>query len=136
MMAARGMLANPAMFLGHEATPMACVQDWVNTSLDLGSLFNCFHHHLVFMLEHVLPKEERRIFNALKTKAQVLDFLQENYNIVYVPGQSGLTLENDVIVCDKSSDHEKNSQGSFFMSTVQKYEAQDDILDSLGALYD
>lgn len=136
MMAARGMLTNPAMFSGYKTTPLSCVQDWVNVSLDLGVIFNCFHHHLVFMLEHVLPKEGKRIFNTLKTKSAVLDFLHENYEISYVPGSSGLSAQSDVIVCDKSSDREENSVGSFFASAVQKCEVQDEILDSLGGLYD
>jgi len=29
VMAARGMLENPAMFAGYGATPAACVKDWV-----------------------------------------------------------------------------------------------------------
>lgn len=28
-MAARGMLQNPAMFAGHDQTPLQCVKDWV-----------------------------------------------------------------------------------------------------------
>lgn len=136
MMAARGMLANPAMFMGLSTTPIACVQEWVNISLDLGTNFNCFHHHLVFMLEHVLSKEERRIFNCLKTQLQVLHFLSEHYQINYIPGRSGLNVESDVIVCDESSDRERKSIGSFFTSTVKKQEIQDDVLGSLGGLYD
>jgi len=30
-MAARGLLANPAMFAGYDATPIECVADWVST---------------------------------------------------------------------------------------------------------
>ena len=29
-MSARGILANPAMYDGHPATPLQCVQDWVS----------------------------------------------------------------------------------------------------------
>lgn len=32
VMAARGILANPAMFAGFEQTPLECVQKWVGTS--------------------------------------------------------------------------------------------------------
>lgn len=134
-MAARGMLANPAMFLGFEKTPLSCVQEWVNISLDLNTIFNCFHHHLVFMLEHILPKEGRRIFNCLKTKSDVLEFLKENYDICYEPGKSGICAENDVILCNVSNDRELHSHGSYFSSTVQKYEIQDEVLGSLGGLY-
>ena len=30
VMAARGMLANPAMFAGYQNTPEQCVKDWVS----------------------------------------------------------------------------------------------------------
>lgn len=30
IMAARGMLANPAMFAGYQNTPEQCVKDWVS----------------------------------------------------------------------------------------------------------
>ena len=30
-MCARGILQNPAMFAGHDNTPLQCVQDWVGT---------------------------------------------------------------------------------------------------------
>lgn len=136
MMAARGMLENPAMFSGSSLTPLSCIQDWVNISLDLEAIFNCFHHHLVFMMEHILTKDQRRIFNSLKNKDDVLDFLKENYNITYVPGGSGLSAENDVITCHESSDRELHSRGSFFESSVQKYDDEDEVLDSLGELYD
>ena len=29
-MAARGILANPAMYAGYEETPLECVKDWVS----------------------------------------------------------------------------------------------------------
>ena len=32
-MAARGILANPAMFAGHEFTPEQCIVDWVGETL-------------------------------------------------------------------------------------------------------
>ncbi|KAK3912829.1 tRNA-dihydrouridine(20a/20b) synthase [NAD(P)+]-like [Frankliniella fusca] len=135
MMAARGMLSNPAMFRGYPTTPLTCVQDWINISLDLETIFNCFHHHLVFMMEHIMPKEERRIFNSLKTKSAVLEFLEKNYGITYEPGKSGLSSANDIIICDKSSVREEMSAGAFFETTVQKDESYDDTLDSLGGLY-
>ena len=34
VMAARGMLQNPAMYAGHTDTPISCVTDWVSLYLD------------------------------------------------------------------------------------------------------
>ncbi|KAF7665109.1 hypothetical protein LDENG_00155000 [Lucifuga dentata] len=53
VMAARGLLANPAMFAGYEETPLECVWDWVDISVEQGTPFTCFHHHLIYMLERV-----------------------------------------------------------------------------------
>ncbi|XP_069693410.1 tRNA-dihydrouridine(20a/20b) synthase [NAD(P)+]-like isoform X2 [Periplaneta americana] len=77
VMAARGILANPAFFAGHPVTPLCCVQDWVTISTATGTPFQCFHHHLVFMLEKILPKPKRLIFNVLKKREHVLSFLEE-----------------------------------------------------------
>ncbi|KAH7974343.1 hypothetical protein HPB49_014272 [Dermacentor silvarum] len=65
VMAARGMLDNPAMFSGFKHTPVQCVEDWLQLSAELGCPLTQFHHHLMFMLDHVLSRSEKRIFNAL-----------------------------------------------------------------------
>lgn len=74
-MVAQGMLNNPALFTGAQTTPVACVQDWLDLSVDSGMTFQCFHHHLVFMTEKILTKEQRRVFNKLKSVEDVTDFL-------------------------------------------------------------
>lgn len=81
VMAARGMLSNPAMFAGYDSTPLQCVTDWVNIALSHGTSFTNFHHHLMYMLEKVTSKAERRVFSELKSTAAVLDYLKEHYNI-------------------------------------------------------
>lgn len=81
VMAARGILNNPAMYAGYNCTPLQCVTDWVDIALSLGTPFSCFHHHLMYMLEKVTTKAERRVFSELKSTAAVLDYLNEHYNI-------------------------------------------------------
>ncbi|RMX45909.1 hypothetical protein pdam_00011025, partial [Pocillopora damicornis] len=56
VMAARGILNNPAMFAGYQSTPLQCVTDWVDVALSLGTPFTNFHHHLIYMLEKVTTK--------------------------------------------------------------------------------
>eukprot|EP00795_Rhopilema_esculentum_P002264 gene2264-17875_t len=56
VMAAQGMLNNPAMYAGFEETPLSCIEDWVEIALSLGTHFTSFHHHLMFMLEKVQSK--------------------------------------------------------------------------------
>ena len=83
VMCAQGLLNNPALFAGYTETPVQCVQDWVNIALSYGTTFVTFKHHLVFMLENVLPKHEKKIFNNLSSTPAVLDYLKNNFNITY-----------------------------------------------------
>lgn len=80
-MAARGILENPAMYSGYEITPYSCVQEWLEISSSLGIQFQCFHHHLIYMLQNVLTKSERRVFNSLSSAAAVIDYL-DNYYLI------------------------------------------------------
>lgn len=81
VMVARGLLANPALFAGYEETPLQCVQDWVDIALEQGTPFTCFHHHLMYMLERVTSKQEKKIFNVLSSTSAVLDYLRDNYGV-------------------------------------------------------
>ena len=49
VMAARGILDNPAMYAGYTATPLQCVQDWVDIAMATGVTCTQFHHHLIRM---------------------------------------------------------------------------------------
>lgn len=81
VMSARGILSNPALFSGHPTTPLVCIQDWLDITSIVPTEFQCFHHHLVFMLEKILPKRERVLFNNLQNKSSVLEFLDDYYSI-------------------------------------------------------
>lgn len=106
-MVANGLLTNPTLFSGSNCTSLECVQQWANicynSTLDLNKFkkyclesrhvalipekpdnltFQCFHHHLVFMLEKLLPRNKRRVFNNLQTFSAVLTFLEEELNVV------------------------------------------------------
>ncbi len=83
VMAARGILHNPAMFNGSLLAPLSCVQDWVDMSLGSGVTFTLFHHHLMYMMEKRLAKSVRNVFNTLRSTPAVLDFLKEHYDICY-----------------------------------------------------
>lgn len=121
VMAARGILQNPAMYSGATITPLSCVQDWINLSLNSTLHFQFFHHHLVFMLEKVFNKKQRNIFNHLKTFDTVTQFLCDHLNIE-VPDVSSIEtakLEyNDV------------KDGSYFRSKIT--ETQDDFEEYIG----
>lgn len=84
IMAARGILSNPAMFCGAELTPIDCIQTWINLMAMAGDsvTFQCLHHHLTFMMEKRMRRRLRFIFNNLTQKQQVFDFLAEHLGIV------------------------------------------------------
>ncbi|MBN3279383.1 DUS4L synthase, partial [Polyodon spathula] len=79
VMAARGLLANPAMFAGYEETPLACIWDWVDIALEHGTPFTCFHHHLIYMMERITSQQEKKVFNVLSSTSAVVDYLHEHY---------------------------------------------------------
>jgi tRNA-dihydrouridine synthase 4 len=83
VMAARGILENPAMYAGYSVTPKECVESWLKHSLEAGTAFPCFHHHLSYMLERVLSRSDRRFFNSLNSAAAVIDYLDQKYDIKY-----------------------------------------------------
>lgn len=83
VMVARGLLANPAMFAGYEDTPLKCIWDWVDISIEQGTPFTCFHRHLIYMLERVSSQPERKVFNSLSSTSAVIDYLQNTYGPVH-----------------------------------------------------
>ncbi|KAL1405445.1 tRNA dihydrouridine synthase [Vanrija albida] len=74
-MAARGLLANPALFAGYTSTPHHAVENFVNLADDYGFIFSLFHRHLAYMLEAHMYKPEKTYFNALASSVQVIDYL-------------------------------------------------------------
>nr|XP_045596403.1 tRNA-dihydrouridine(20a/20b) synthase [NAD(P)+]-like [Procambarus clarkii] len=83
VMAARGMLENPAMYAGYTTTPLECVKDWVNVALETGTQFTCFHQHLIYMMDKSLTRADRRYFNVLGSTSGVLTYLTEKYMIEF-----------------------------------------------------
>ncbi|EDW57794.1 tRNA-dihydrouridine(20a/20b) synthase [NAD(P)+]-like [Drosophila virilis] len=87
VMAARGLLANPALFNSDypqaTTTPKACVQQWLDIAQSAGDhlQFQCFHHHLSFMCSSEMKRALRVQFNSLSSKSQVLQFLSEHYDL-------------------------------------------------------
>ena len=68
----------------------------MDTSLQLGTPFQAFHQHLMFMLDGVMPKADRRIFNGLSSTTAVVDFLWEYYGVSQRCGIGGKLADVDI----------------------------------------
>lgn len=150
IMVANSILTNPAIFSGVRETPVDCVQKWLdicfNSVPDLNLIedevigssivipyktntltYQCFHHHLVFMLEKLLPKRTRKTFNNLQSFSDVLEFLDVHLHIrpkvlsrekqmKYKPVEM---FYKNVNSCEKMFEYESDSNdGKFFKSKI------------------
>lgn len=78
VMSARGLLANPALFAGHEETPLECLADFVDIALTVGGITTrCFHQHIAMMLFNAMSRYERNEYNALKSVPSILNWLHD-----------------------------------------------------------
>lgn len=78
-MAARALLENPALFSGEEKTPLECIFRWVEINDKLDSHFTMFHRHLIHMCAPLLNKFEKRVFNNLTDKGDVIEYLEAKF---------------------------------------------------------
>lgn len=80
VMAARGLLENPALFAGHPSTPWACVERFIQHSVELGTASPILHHHLARMMSPALltPAQHRHL-NSLSNASvpTLLEFVAE-----------------------------------------------------------
>lgn len=145
VMAARGILANPTLFSGeYETTPLQCVQNWVDLAFEADTriTFQCFHHHLTFMMEKLLRRRDRVVFNSFSKKEQVFQFLREKLDIV-----PNAAKEAHMLTCDYNESKYKervqvqeaeeeakrynseNSRGKFFLGKLNGDGSADDDSD-------
>lgn len=75
------MLENPALYSGYEKTPVSCIKRWIEINESLNTHFTMFHRHLIHMCESQLTKTERRVFNNLTEKEDVLSFLYNKFSL-------------------------------------------------------
>lgn len=125
-MSARGLLHNPGLFAGHKVTPLSAVQDWLNIR---HTNFLWFHHHLVFMCEHLLPKNARNTFNKLRKASDVISFLENEFHIPNVhPSNRTVSKEPS------------GKSGAYYQNVAIQEETDtsqpEDFMDSLTNLFD
>jgi len=100
VMAARGLLENPALYAGYEAVPWGCIERYVNYSLSYSSNSHIFQHHLAEMTRGIFTKKgtflegnsltelEHREMNDLKSIVEIVDWLDERF-ILRREGENG-----------------------------------------------
>jgi tRNA-dihydrouridine synthase 4 len=87
VMSARAIIENPAMFAGFDKTPVECMEKWIDINERLWSLnlidyhFTMFHRHLIHMCSPLLTKPERKVFNNLTNKEDVLDYIGKKFGL-------------------------------------------------------
>lgn len=70
------------MFAGYSQTPLKCVQEYIEKAIGYGTNHFLFHHHLMFMLDGMMTKAEKRHFNTLSSIPAILDYLEDHYEII------------------------------------------------------
>jgi len=80
VMVARGLLHNPGLFAGRLEGDKEILTRWTELAIGLGIPFTSFHKHIMFMMENVTMKAEKRMFNGLQSTVQTFNWLRErNY---------------------------------------------------------
>eukprot|EP00474_Spongospora_subterranea_P002720 CRZ03178.1 hypothetical protein [Spongospora subterranea] len=77
VMCARGILANPALFVGAHQVPLQCAIDYLRLALEYGGTFFIHIHHIMYMIDRYIAPYERRILHSLQSLTGVVDFFYE-----------------------------------------------------------
>lgn len=89
VMAARGLLTNPALFAGFDKTPWGAVERFLDYSMSHPIPFRLTQHHVSEMLDGQVPKKERNIMcETTTTIVEFIDWLDERF-ILRRPGEEG-----------------------------------------------
>ena len=79
-MAARGLMSNPALFMGFARTPWGAVERFMDYVMDYPIPFRLAQHHVCEMLDGLLPKRERgKMYETVTTMVEMIDWLDDNF---------------------------------------------------------
>lgn len=86
VMSARGLLENPALFAGFEATPVECVQRFVGYAVQCPIPYPLVLHHVGEMTQFMegrirMGKEERKQLLACADLIELLDFVEAKWGL-------------------------------------------------------
>lgn len=86
VMAARGILENPDMFISGEKKKgilpnKNTIKEFNHLSVAYGGTHFINHHHLMFMFEDSMTKTEKKYFNVLPSITSTIDYLDDFFDI-------------------------------------------------------
>ena len=81
VMAARGILENPALFIGEAVTPAACVRELLEHSVRCPIPFPLVLHHMSEMTARLpgMTKKERKRLMACRDLVDLIDFTEDKW---------------------------------------------------------
>lgn len=79
VMAVRGILANPALFAGHDKTPWGAVEVFWDLASSYGLPFRITQHHLSQMLEGFVPRRLLKEMNELPNLVDTIDWFDQHF---------------------------------------------------------
>lgn len=82
VMAVRGLLANPALFAGHEKCPWGTIELFFHYAMEFGGLpYQLLQHHLYTMMENMgIEKPMLKELMEIKNLAHLVDWLDDNFD--------------------------------------------------------
>ncbi|KAG7712585.1 hypothetical protein KL930_001029 [Ogataea haglerorum] len=81
VMAARGILNNPAMFAGYERAPWGAIEKFWNLSTAYGLPFRLIQHHLGCMLVGQISKQLQNELNSKSSLLELMDWFDANFEL-------------------------------------------------------
>jgi tRNA-dihydrouridine synthase 4 len=81
VMAARGILANPAMFAGYETTPWHAVELFWDYVTAYGLPYRLTQHHFSEMLDKTLSKKQKKSMNECQNLVQLIQWFDDRFEL-------------------------------------------------------
>lgn len=79
VMAVRGILANPALFAGHETTPWGAIEVFWDLASSYGLPFRITQHHLSQMMDKIVSRKLLKEMNELTCLVDLIDWFDERF---------------------------------------------------------
>lgn len=81
VMAARGILTNPAMFAGYDTTPWSAVELFWDYVTAYGLPFRLTQHHFSEMLDKLLTRKQKKAMNECQSLVELLQWFDYQFNL-------------------------------------------------------